>query len=71
MGGRLVCLEEEEEEGRRGCVWRRVGSVRPPGLHGNFFVCVCGGTGDNGVEELKVRAEGVSWFRGVDKEIIL
>lgn len=28
-----------------------------------------GGAGDNEVEELKVRAEGVSWFREADKEI--
>lgn len=37
-----------------GGAWRRVGSVRPPGLHGNFIVCVYVGMGDNGVEELKV-----------------
>lgn len=37
--------------------------MRPPGLHGNFIVCVCWGSGDNGVEELKVVVEGVStWF---------
>lgn len=53
-----------------GCVWRRVGSVRPPGLHGNFIVCVFGGgIGDKVVEELKVIVEGVpTWFRGEMKK---
>lgn len=45
-------------------MWRRVGSVRPPGLHGNFIVCVCGGIGDNGVEELKVIVDSLLGLEG-------
>lgn len=44
-GGRAV-LEE-----LRGCVcvclWRRIGLVRPPGLHGNFIVCWWGWVSGN------------------------
>lgn len=32
---------------------------------------VAGGAADNRAEELKVRTEGLSWFRGLDEEITL
>lgn len=37
----------------------------------SLCVLVASGATDNRVEELKVRTEGFSWFRGVDEEITL
>lgn len=50
----------------RGCVWRRIGLVRPPGLHGNFIVWWWGWVSGNKLRGcLKQGGGGVKGVTGV------
>lgn len=73
--GRLsLCLGGVSKDGREEG-FECGGGLGQLGLLVSMVVSLCvfvaGGAADNRAEELKVRTEGLSWFRGVDEEITL